>query len=122
MRARRQLGLNKALLGRKTGTQRLVVKRGITSVEGAHVEFDLPRRVVQKMDGLNKLELRVTFEVSAPDNERMKQVRFTESGTLKMDRRRSTRFNPFPRGQGLHIIRGTCPEGLSLCGEEVNGD
>jgi hypothetical protein len=114
---RAKLGLEKALIGRKTIRQR--ARGGFP--ENAAAEFDLPRAVVRKMDGLDKVELKAKFEVSGPDSARMQAVEFTESGTLKMDRRRP-RGNSDPRGQGLRLVRGTCKTATyDLC-EEVNAN
>ena len=113
-KARKALGLKKALIGRKTLRQKL--NRG-GGPDSAVAEFDLPRKVVRKMDDLDKIELEAKFVVSAPNSTTMQAVKFTKSGTVKLDRRRP-RSNSAPRGQGLRLYQGTSPQGL----KQVNAD
>ncbi len=119
-RARKQLGLKKALIGRKVVNQKLKVRGDDVHVDTAFADFDLPRKVVQKMDGLDQVKLQAKFEVSAPDTPRMKQLRFTESGTINLTRQRSTAQRPDPPGQGLRLFRGTCPSDSDCT--ETNAD
>lgn len=99
--ARKALGLEKALIGRQTKTQK----------SGAAIfEIDLPRKVVRKLDDLDRIKLHATFEVSAPETAKMRAVKFTESATIVFDRRRNSEKNPEPpKGQGLRLFRGTPP-------------
>jgi hypothetical protein len=117
-KARKALGLKKALIGRKTLRQKLNRGGGIDS---AVAEFDLPRKVVRKMDDLDKVELKAKFVVSAADSTSMQAVRFTESGTVKLDRRRP-RSRSAPSGQGLVLVRGACKTASYNVCKEVNAD
>ena len=107
--ARKALGLKKALIGRQTKTQKIrILRTGDRIADGSRFEFDLPRKVVRKLDDLDRIKLEATFKVSAPETARMKALKFTESGTILFDRRRTNNFRgPGPKGQGLNLIRGT---------------
>jgi hypothetical protein len=113
-RARKMLGLKKALLGRQTKTQK-TGRFGV--VEASFFEFDLPRKVVRKMDGLDRLELQVKVAVTAHDSSQMEAQKFTESGTIRFDRRRP-RKSGFLRGQGMYLFRGDKPPNCGVpCGD-----
>jgi len=117
-KARKTLGLKKALIGRKTIRQ----KQGRGALpDSAVAEFDLPRKVVRRMDDLDKIQLEAKFKVSAPDSAGMQAVRFTKSGTLKLDRRRP-RSNSAPRGQGLRLVRGACKTASYDVCKQVNAN
>jgi hypothetical protein len=107
--ARKALGLKKALIGRQTKSQKgSIGKGGGYGLAGGSFEFDLPRKVVRKLDDLDRIKLKATFEVSAPETGRMKALKFTESGTILFDRRRNGEMRPTPpKGQGLNLFRGT---------------
>ena len=116
--ARKALGLKKALIGRETKTQKVeILRNGDRTVRGALFEIDLSRKVVRKLDDLDRIKLDASFKVSAPETPRMKAVRFTESGTILFDRRRiaETMQRP-PKGQGLRLLRGTQPPAVKFQG------
>ena len=116
--ARKALGLKKALIGRETKTQKVTINRlGDRNVGLALFELDLPRKLVRKLDDLDRIKLDASFKVSAPETPRMKAVKFTESGTILFDRRRNSERSPNPpKGQGLRLFRGTQPPAVKFQG------
>jgi len=114
--ARAKLGRDRALLARATKTQKFYGSYPTSAA--VFFEFDLPRSVIRKLDQLDQIDLKVKFEVSAPDSRQMRAVDFTEGGIVHFDRRRGTDRRPYPRGQGLYLWRGNhLPEdcGTSKC-------
>ena len=103
--ARHKLGRDRALLAKATKTQKFHGPYLTTSA--VFFEFDLPRSVIRKFDSLDQIDLKVKFEVSAPDSPQMRAVDFTEGGIVHFDRRRGSDFRPYPRGQGLYLWRGS---------------
>ena len=95
-KARKALGLKKALIGRKTRTQR--------SPKGVGFRFDLSLKALRKLEKLDGVDLNAKFEVSAPETPQMKAISFTKSGIVKIRDLPSRR-----RKMALNLREGTCP-------------
>ncbi len=104
-RARKQLGLKKALLLRETDKDKYFMFHGDRRVDVADFTWKPSSRVLKRLAKLDRVELDVKLEVSAVDQPEMAAAQFTRTGTFVMDRRPYNSANG-PKGQGLRLYCG----------------